>query len=201
MTEHKLFDGPVPHVSTAEFHAARPRAPHLEQPFHRARLVRAARYVELAAERAGRAVTVSDLGCGDGGLLAVLGRLDAVESAWGYDFAPANTAGWAERGVSAEAADVFGPDRDRVVFGDVTVMTEVLEHLADPHAAVRWAAAGSQWLVASSPWPERPDAHDECHAWAWDMAGYRALVEQGGWTVLRHEQVDGYFQTLLAESS
>jgi hypothetical protein len=199
VTEHKLFDGAVPFVSTPEFHAHRVRAPHLEQPLHRARLVRAAWYVELAAEWFGVPVTVSDLGCGDGGLLAVLGKLDAVAAAWGYDFAPANPAGWAERDVKAEFADVFGADRDRVKFGEVTVMTEVLEHLADPHAAVRWAFERSRWLVASSPWPESPAAHDECHAWAWDMDGYRALVEQGGWTVRRHEMVDGYFQALLAE--
>lgn len=198
MTEHKLFAGDVPHVSTAEFHAYRARAPHLEQPFHRQRLVYAAYLVERAAELSGRPVTVSDLGCGDGGLLALLAKLDAVDSAWGYDFAPANPAGWVERGVKAELLDVFGDDRDQVRFGDVTVMTEVLEHLADPHAAVRWAGEHSRWLVCSSPWPETPDQHDECHAWAWDMPGYRALVEQGGWQVVRHQQVDGYFQAILA---
>jgi len=196
--EHRLFDGDVPHVSTAAFHEHRDRAPHLEQPLHRRRLVYAAYLVEQAADAAGRPVTVSDLGCGDGGLLSLLGRLPAVERAWGYDFQPSNAAGWAERGVTAERVDVFGADRDAVKFGDVTVMTEVLEHLADPHAAVRWVAGQSRWLVASSPWPESPAAHDECHAWAWDLPGYRALVEQGGWRVLRHDRVDGYFQALLA---
>lgn len=199
MVEHRLFTGAVPEVSTAQFHAGRPRAPHLEQPFHRGRLVRAAWYVELAAGLAGRPVTVSDLGCGDGGLLAVLGKLPGVAEAWGYDFAPANEAGWVERGVKAEQVDVFGAGRDTVRVGDVAVVTEVLEHLADPHAAVAWVAGRARWLVCSSPWPESPAAHDECHAWAWDLPGYRALVEQGGWRVLRHEQVDGYFQALLAE--
>lgn len=198
MAEYRLFDGPVPHVSTAEFHADRPRAPHLEQPFHQGRLVGAAFLVEEAARAAGRPVTVSDLGCGDGGLLALLRGQPGVARAWGYDFAPANVAGWAERGVTAWQVDVFGLDCGRVRLGDVTVMTEVLEHLADPHAAVRWAATGSRWLIASSPWPETPGQHDECHAWAWDMDGYRALVEQGGWSVLRHQQLD-YFQLVLAE--
>jgi hypothetical protein len=197
VSEHRLFAGLVPQVSTAEFHAGRDRAPHLEQPFHRGRLVRAAFLVEEAARLAGRPVTVSDLGCGDGGLLSVLGNLPAVTDAWGYDFQVANSAGWPQRGVNAELADVFGADRGKVRFGDVTVMTEVLEHLADPHGAVGWV--GSAWLVCSSPWPETPLAHDECHAWAWDIAGYRALVEQGGWRVIRHDRVDGYFQALLAE--
>jgi hypothetical protein len=197
MAEYRLFDGPTPHVSTPEFHAGRERAPHLEQPFHRKRLVWAAFLVEQAARDDGQPLTVSDLGCGDGGLLSLLGSLPTVGDVWGYDFQPSNAAGWPERGVKAELADVFGPGRGRVRLGDLTVMTEVLEHLADPHAAVRWVAESSRWLVCSSPWPETPQAHDECHAWAWDMDGYRALVEQGGWSVVRHQQID-YFQLVLA---
>src|SRR6185436_14252089 len=132
MTEWRLFDGDTAYVSTAEFHAHRDRAAHLEDPLHRPRLERAAEFVRDAISMG--AQTASDLGCGDGGLLSVIqGDLEA----WGYDFCPANTAGWAERGVSAEFADVFGEDQDRVKFGDLTVVTEVLEHLADPHGAVR----------------------------------------------------------------
>jgi hypothetical protein len=136
---------------------------------------------------------VSDLGCGDGGLLSLIQDRTV---AWGYDFAPANVAGWAERGVDAEQMDVFGEDADRVKFGDITVVTEVLEHLADPHGAVRWIGEHSRFIVASSPWDEDPDWHDECHAWAFDRAGYRALIEQGGFRVLRQEQV-GRFQVVM----
>lgn len=191
MSEWKLFDGDVPHVSTAEFHADRERAPHLEQPQHRPRLEAAAALISTAATlhvgRAGRPPTLSDLGCGDGGLLSLVqGR---VAEAWGYDFAPANVAGWAERGVKAESLDVFGADRDLVRFGDITVVTEVLEHIADPHGAVHWITGHSPFIVASSPWNETPERHDECHAWAWDMAGYRALIEQSGYRLLAHRRV------------
>jgi 2-polyprenyl-3-methyl-5-hydroxy-6-metoxy-1,4-benzoquinol methylase len=199
----------MPHVSTAAFHQHRERAPHLEQPVHRPRLEQAlefiaAAYVQLANEGQ-QQITLSDLGCGDGGLLQLAHRtiaardsLDVVFSAWGYDFQPSNQAGWIERGVTAWAADVFGADRDRVALGDISVTTEVLEHVADPHRAVRWIGEHSRYLVASSPWNETPESHDECHAWAWDQDGYRALVEQGGFTVLRHETV-GQFQVILAE--
>ena len=198
MAEWRLFEGDVPHVSTAEFHADRERAPHLEQPLHRPRLERAAGLVLAAASiwntRVATAkLTVSDLGCGDGGLLSLIQDRTV---AWGYDFAPANLAGWAERGVTAEPLDVFGADRDRVKLGDITVVTEVLEHLADPHGAVRWIGEHSRFIVASSPWDESPEWHDECHAWAWDRAGYRALVESGGFRVLRHDIV-GRFQVVL----
>ena len=200
MTEYRFYPDGIPPVSTFEFHEHRERAAHLEQPVHRPRLLKAAEFVGEAVTRLRsglpKSVTVSDLGCGDGGLLSIVQGLPRV-SAWGYDFAPANVAGWAERGVSAEAVDVFNGDRGRVDLGDVTVMTEVLEHLADPHEAVRWVAGGSRFLVASSPWGETPDYHDECHSWAWDLDGYRALVEQGGFRVLRQEKVS-WFQVVLA---
>ncbi|GAA0705463.1 hypothetical protein GCM10010193_70690 [Kitasatospora atroaurantiaca] len=208
MTEWKLFTDDVPHVSTPEFHEHRERAPHLEQPVHRPRLEMAAELVNAAALKCWRKNTsgepighhtVSDLGCGDGGLLSLLGHLGDID-AWGYDFQPSNSAGWAERGVRAEALDVFGADSSIVRFGLTTVTTEVLEHLADPHRAVRWIGKHSRYLVASSPWNETPESHDECHAWAFDHDGYRALIEQGGYTVLRHETV-GQFQLILGERS
>jgi hypothetical protein len=188
MTQWKLFDGKCK-VSTFEFHEHRERAAHLEQPIHRSRLLAAARFISAAAGMGAR--TCSDLGCGDGGLLSLL-RLDA----WGYDFAPANAQGWADRGVKAEQLDVFGADRDRVRFGDVTAVTEVLEHLEDPRAAVEWIGEHSRFIVASSPWDEGPWGHDECHAWAFDRAGYRALIESGGYRVMRQSDV-GRFQLIL----
>jgi hypothetical protein len=201
VAEWKLFTGDVPHVSTPEFHAGRERAPHLEQPVHRPRLVLAAAAVRIAAtlhagREGGAPATVSDLGCGDGGLLSLVQDLPGVDGAWGYDFQPSNEAGWVERKVDAVQADVFGADRDTVRFGDITVVTEVLEHLADPHGVVRWIGENSRFIVASSPWNETPEYHDECHAWAFDVAGYRALIEQGGFRVLRHETVM-QFQVVL----
>lgn len=195
MNPYRVTDEPVPYVSTAAFHADRERAAHLEDPNHRPRLEKAATFVRMAAMAYSWNATVSDLGCGDGGLLSLISG--QVANTWGYDFAPANVAGWAERGVQAELLDVFGADKDRVRFGDITVMTEVLEHLADPYAAVRWVGEHSRYLVASSPWVETAQFHDECHAWAFDLPGYKDLIEQGGFKVLRQEQL-GIFQVVLA---
>jgi hypothetical protein len=186
----KLFDGDVPNVSTFSFHEHRDRARHLEDGIHSPRLHLAAELVKAAAGRG--AATCSDLGCGDGGLLSLVG--DSIE-AWGYDFTPANAEGWPERGVKAEALDVFGADRDRVRFGDVTVVTEVLEHIADPFGAVRWIGESSRFIVASSPHDENPAFHEECHAWAFDRLGYRELITSGGYRILRHETV-GMFQVV-----
>lgn len=202
MTEYRFFlEGTVPHVSTPEFHQHRERAPHLEQEVHQGRLHKAFEFAIHAlqehAPRVDRDVTLSDLGCGDGGLLSLLRGVVGLDS-WGYDFQPSNAAGWAERGVEAQETDVFGPYRDLLNIGDISVTTEVLEHLAMPHQVVRWIGTRSRYLVASSPWNETPESHDECHAWGWDQDGYRALLVQGGFEVLRHETV-GQFQVVLGE--
>lgn len=201
MAEYRLFEGDVPYVSTAEFHADRERAPHLEQAFHRERLERAAQFVRLVTDRQpSRDRTVSDLGCGDGGLLSLLRDPGGI-AAWGYDFCPANAAGWVERGVHATSLDVFGADWDRVGIGRTVVMTEVLEHLADPHGVLRRVRErDAGWLVCSSPWNETPSSHSAEHAWAWDLEGYAAMIEGAGWKITRHEQA-GLFQVVLAKQA
>lgn len=199
MSEWRFFeDGETPYVSTAEFHSDRGRAPHLEQPHHRPRLVRASQLV-VKAFHGVRLGTVSDLGCGDGGLLSLLQSSYGIEC-WGYDFTPANVAGWEERGVTAQRADVFGADRKNIRFGDLTVVTEVLEHIADPHGAVRWIGQNSKWIVASSPHVEGPWGHDECHAWAWDPEGYQELIKQGGFEIIEHNDLNP-FQVILGRRS
>jgi methyltransferase family protein len=202
MTAWKLFEGDIAPVSTPEFHAHRERAPHLEQPWQRPRMDKAAEFVRFAAVHV-RAdgkdfASVSDLGCGDGGLLSLI--QDDVDAAWGYDFQPSNAAGWAERGVKADLLDVFGADWDRVHYGTITVVTEVLEHLTDPAAALARIREHSRFLVASSPWIENDERHDECHAWAFDPPGYAELIQNAGFTVLVQEPV-GPFQVVLAEAT
>lgn len=179
MTEWRLFAGDNPTVSTFAFHQHRPRAPHLEQPDHRARLLATAKLIRDLAP-----ASVVDLGCGDGGLLSLIADIPS----WGYDFAPANAQGWIDRGVTAEQRDVF-TTREPIRWGQVAVMTEVLEHLADPHGVVEWVSRHAEWVVASSPKDETGARHGDCHAWAWDLAGYRALFEPH-YQVTSHTTVD-----------
>lgn len=192
--EWRLVPEAVPYVSTFEFHQHRDRARHLEEEWSQPRLLKAE---EFLRECASEASTWSDLGCGDGGLLSRV--QDAFTEAWGYDFSPANAEGWPERGVKAEALDVFGRDRKKVRLGGVASATEVLEHLADPHGSLRWIRSRSRYLVCSSPWNERPGNHSPEHAWAWDLQGYIDLVESSGWTILRHEEAS-LFQVILARA-
>lgn len=180
------------YASTFAYHEHRQRAPHLEQDEHRDRIIRASELVSRSGSR-----SVSDLGCGDGGLLSLLKGFGI--DAWGYDFCPANSHGWSERQVQAEFLDVFGSDKDRVRFGELTVVTEVLEHLDDPHGSLHWISENSEYVVASSPHDEHPGntAHDH-HIWGWDHEGYRALLE-ADFEILAHETV-GWSQLILGKS-
>lgn len=197
MTEWRLFEpGTVPECTTAAWYADRETVPHVDQPEHRGRL-------DLARDLAIEAVTehgcasIVDLGCGDGGLLALLGEALSDTPMWGYDLAPANVdAAWAKRLVNARCINVVN-DPDNVVWGDLAIATEMLEHLLDPHGFVRRIAGRSRFLVASSPYVETDESHYAFHTWAWDKEGYRELMEQAGFTVVRHETWS-IFQVVLA---
>jgi SAM-dependent methyltransferase len=208
--EHRIYPvGQTPPVSTYGFHEHRERAPHLEQPIHQERLLKAYQFIRTATQRLrerGYPATVTDLGCGDGGLLSLLKPdVDAgrVDDAWGYDFQPSNAAGWVERGVKAAQLNIFNSPGSRVnpqvVFGDVTVMTEVLEHLEDPHGVLHDIWMETAYVVASSPHTETRESHDECHAWCWNVDGYRAMFRGAGYEIVAHETV-GMFQVILAVS-
>jgi len=201
MAEYKLYEGDFADVSSFAFHEHRERAPHLEQGVHQGRLRLAADFVREAVDRVETRITapaiVIDLGCGDGGLLSLISRLPWVNS-FGYDFQPSNVKGWDERNVNALSFD-FVTGFEHVPNADVYVMTEVLEHLTDPHGMVKNIRDRGDrvQLVASSPWTEHIGSHDGCHAWAWDQDGYKTLMERSGFDVVRHETT-GMFQVIHA---
>lgn len=188
VTEWRLFDGPAPEWTGPEWHAGRGRAAHLEDPAHRPRLLLAASHILGLA--AGGTEPVVDLGAGDGGLLSLI---DPAVDCWGYDLCPANITGAVVRGVRVYLADVTAGEID---WAPVVVLTEVLEHLADPHALLAQAAANGRAVVASSPAGETPARHYEFHAWAWDPDGYAAMFAAAGFKVADH-RVAGPAQVLV----
>lgn len=185
--EWRLFpEGTVPEFTRPEWYADRERAPHLEQHDHGQRLRMTHHFARLVTAGLELRSTV-DLGCGDGGLLYLLGG-----DSWGYDLCPANViAARTERHVTAVLLDVVG-EPEGITWGDLAICTEMLEHLADPHAFVKLIAANARAVVASSPVNEDDKAHYEYHAWAWDMAGYRAMFESAGFEVTIHSPAGGY---------
>lgn len=190
MAEWRLFDeGTVPEFTQPGWYEGREHAPHLEEG-HRPRMEHAAAFIaQIALARKLR--TVVDLGAGDGGLLSLLGP---AFTAWGYDLMPENIRAAKERGVDVRYGDVVDGDVD---WASIAVCTEMLEHLVDPHGFLRNLPEQVKVLVCSSPWDERPGAAYQFHTWAWDLDGYRALVDQAGFTVQRQRPV-GRFQVVLA---
>ena len=185
--EWKLFDGKPDFVS-AEWYEDRAAAHHLEEDGHTGRLLVARDLILEAVSLGGKEVV--DLGCGDGGLLSLLKDYDF--KSWGYDLMPTNIEYAINvRGVDARYTDFHSGD---IVYGDIAVMTEVLEHMEDPHEVVR--SLPSKYLIASSPQNETDVGHYEFHLWAWDQDGYRALLEQGGYKVI-NSQTSYWSQILL----
>jgi len=187
--EWKLFsDGNVNFVD-AEWYKEREAAHHLEEDGHVDRLNIADYLIGRAIDMGGASIV--DLGCGDGGLLQLLKKY--VTPSWGYDLMPTNIDHATRiRGVDARYTDF---NNDEIEYADIAVMTEVLEHLEDPHKVVR--ELPSKYLIASSPYTETDEYHYEFHLWAWDPEGYAALMAQGGYKVLQHMLVAGWSQVLL----
>ena len=187
--EWKFFDSDSEFV-TAKWYEGRDAAHHLEESTHGQRLVHSAWFVKQAVEMGAR--TAVDLGCGDGGLLQLLRDMDI--KSWGYDLMPKNIEfAVNNRGVDARYTDF---NSDDIEYGDVAIMTEVLEHMIDPHKIVR--ELPSKYLVASSPYTETDANHYEFHLWAWDKDGYDALIQQGGYTIVNKLYVSGWSQVVLA---
>jgi SAM-dependent methyltransferase len=200
VTEWQLFEpGTIPKYTTTEWYVDRDRAPHLEDGAHSGRLEVAFDCAKQAIEEYG-VRSVVDLGCGDGGLLSLIQFFDLSNhiKAWGYDLCPDNVdAARFERKVDARYRNVI---TDEIEWGDLAICTEMLEHLLNPHAFVRRVAEHSPFIVASSPYIETDQSHYAFHTWAWDQDGYRELLEQAGYTVVRHETWS-MFQICLGRKS
>lgn len=189
--EARLFEeGTTPEWTTPGWYDGRETAPHLEQAGHRERLLMAANMIR----RVSYAGPVLDLGAGDGGLLSLLDM-----PGYGYDLQQTNVEAAATRGVDVRYGNVL--ELDPIPPAHVVVVTEMLEHLVDPHGLLRRIhASGPGYLVASSPYTETPESHYEFHTWCWDLLGYRQMIEAAGFTVL--EQGTAWIcQIILAQRS
>lgn len=189
--EWKLFNGTNPEFAKADWYQDIESAHHLEEDHHRDRLLAAFDMVKVAIKMGGK--TVVDLGCGDGGLLQLL-KENNIKS-WGYDLMPKNIDYSVNvRGVDARYTDF---KNDEIEYADIAVMTEVLEHLEDPHGTVK--NIPSKFLIASSPYNETDQHHYEFHLWAWDNQGYKNLIVQGGYEIVDLKNISGWSQIVLSK--
>lgn len=183
MTEWKLFDGTEPACSTIEFFETHPWVPPECQTGHAQRMEMVAKLIRSVLPEH-QPASISDLGCGDGSLLGLIAGIPV--SMWGYDMGAENISMARARGLDVRRGDILS---DEVEFGELIVCCEVVEHLAHPHEFLR-GLPGSL-LIVSSPSAETDEWHYADHTWAWDLDGYAALVEGGGWSVVRHVECDG----------
>lgn len=191
MAEYRLHDpDTIPECTTPRWYAGREHAPHLEQPTHRARILAAASAVVEISQLFGLSTAV-DLGAGDGGLLSLLGP---NITGWGYDLQPTNVMAALRRNVDVKLVDII---TEPIMWGEIVIATELLEHLRDPHGLVARAARHGRALVCSTPCEETPEQHYEHHVWAWDQPGFATMITDGGWRIIRHHTV-GATQIVLA---
>lgn len=177
MSEWKLFDEP-PFYATPEFFAAHPWISPVHQIGHAERTHMVLNAILRLTD--GKIFeSLCDLGCGDGSLLRQVRNETVISRLWGMT----QSQGDIDVAWSHDLNVVQGnflTDIDE--WAEITVMTEVLEHLLDPHAFLR--RIESQYLVASSPSAETDKWHYEHHTWAWDLTGYAEMIADAGFTIL-----------------
>lgn len=200
MAEHRLFNPADPPAwLDPEWWRLHAHCDHLGSPTgaHVARLRAAAELVVGLFMREIDAVeSAVDLGAGDGALLECIRSQggDIVEACWGYEIIRADQQhAVRERGVNVDLINVqYGLDHGNLPLADVVVLTEVLEHMADPHGflAKLHARPEVRYVVASSPHNETPEKHEWNHAWAWDCRGYLAMFRSAGFKGVEYHEVD-----------
>lgn len=142
--------------------------------------------VELVRAIRSGATTVCDLGCGDGALLR---WLKLGKNAWGYELGRGDVEYGRSRGTDVIHADIV-EDWAGLTYGDVIIASEVLEHITDPVTFLS-RLPRDPVLIVSSPSRESGVWHNPIHTWAWDLAGYRDVVERGGWVPVYQVECDG----------
>lgn len=186
--EFKLFTKPKYHDEA--WYRDREQADHIHQEGHRERLIEAVERVEQLYKEAFGGLNVCDLGCGNGGLLKTLRDRNPDMELHGYDLCPDNVK-HAQNvyGVSVQLEDFTNPLRwPNLELGGIVVLTEVLEHLVEPHRLIEMLRRhpGVRFIVASSPAAETPAHHYEFHIWAWTGDSYAKMFERAGWKIDRH---------------
>jgi len=178
-------------VATYDFHKDRPAAHHMEQPENKIRLLCTAALVEYAT-LCHNVESIVDCGCGDGGLLQYL-KQRGIGNSVGYDFhGPGVKYARDARGVSANYAN-FLENLEMLTEADLTIMSEVLEHLDDPHTTLQ--RISSSWIVVSSPNNETQYGHADEHQWVWDRDGYVNMISKQGW--VPYQVVDVHNATIV----
>lgn len=173
-----------------------PNVDHISNWVHQARIQAATDAAVALCEYSAGTTEITDIGTHEAGVLQSLPE-PFRSCSWGYEVNRACIEAAVAKGLDVRYADVVNQD---VPIAEVIVCTEVLEHLEHPHEfARRLGELGARFAVFSSPHSETVEGHHEWnHAWAWDRPGYRAMLEEAGWRIIDHYDVE-WSQFAIAE--
>jgi hypothetical protein len=186
VTEYRFSDT---YYSSQAFHENRESSDHLHEEGHRERILRVASWVNGLLATHGQDLYIVDFGCGNGGLLSQL----TGTAMSGYDFCLANVKEAQALGRPVAFRNFVADPPESC---DIAVMSEVLEHMDDPHAFL--GGLDTMYLVASVPCGETPESHYEYHLWGWDMEGFAQALYRSGFDV-RHHELLGSTQIVVAQ--
>lgn len=148
---------------------------HTWWPDHIERVGKTAQLLKDFAQKVG-ALTVADLSCGDGAVIAGSGH------AWGEihmgDLVPPRPLDCAPI-----VACYLGPIEEtvkRLPPVDLFVCSETLEHVEDPDALLRAIRDTADHLLLTTPNGENHARNPE-HYWGWDHEDVRLMLLQAGW--------------------
>lgn len=192
--EYKLFTSPQFHDDI--FYKNREEADHIHQENgHRQRLLEVVEMVKKITKNR-KQTRIVDLGCGNGGLLHELQEL-GYKNIKGYDLQPSNVEGSKKYNVPVEYLD-FVNNIENIENANIYILTEVLEHLVDPHKLLSDIKDKCKYVIASTPWNETDTSHYEYHLWAWTDGSLADVFRDAGYTVESH-YVSGISQFIMAK--
>lgn len=123
--------------------------------------------------------TLVDLSCGDAAIASRLAGSHQARLVLG-DYAP----GYDLQGPIEETMQAVG-----LAQADLWILSETLEHLADPDAVLRDIRLRTARLLLSTPEGEEDDSNPE-HVWSWDSDTVGDMLVAAGFRPLLHNLLD-----------
>jgi len=127
---------------------------------------------------------IVDYGCGTGGLLRFLKHNLPDRTYLGYDLVADNVRFCKDNGISAEQKDIT---HENLYYGDLAIITEVLEHLLDPREFLNKIPKGT-WLIATVPCNESGDRHDPSHIQVWEGDSFVKMISDCGFIIHHYDK-------------
>jgi len=130
--------------------------------------------------------SILDPACGDGSIVLASMRHHMPARVYLNDISIPSISKLKDRGIDAvlTTKDIDDAIRETPEVSMI-VLTETLEHLADPDATLRLAREKAAIIVASSPEmrPGQQDNNPE-HLWQFDGDGYFEMLRDAGWNAI-----------------